>query len=786
MQGYPITGPRKVQQFVKYKSNLGWFCLRNRWVAATTFLVLLLWWACCLPSPLFRLPYASELLARDSSLLSAGIAADGQWRMPPADRISPKLYACIVTFEDRRFYSHPGIDPAALLRAIHANIRAGKVVSGGSTLTMQVARMARGNRSRNLWQKLVEAAVALRLETAYSKVELLGFWLNNAPFGGNAVGIVSACRRYYGRDPADLSWSEAATLAVLPNRPGLIHPGRNRDALRSKRDALLRELRDHGALDEEAYALALLEPLPNAPLALPRLAPHLLERRKQESGNGRIHTDIIPGLQQEITDAVLRHHRVLAGNQVHNLAVLVSEVATGKVVAYVGNVPGLAASYAPDVDLITARRSPGSLLKPLLYGLALDAGMLLPSQLLPDVPSSFQNFRPANFYADFDGAVPADEALARSLNIPFVYLLQEYGVPRFLSALHALGFRHMEAGADHYGLSLILGGAEITMEEIHGSFLGQARQLRDYRQLRQANLPTAYRGLSAGATFTVFNALRTLQRPDEYGQSVRFESHRPVAWKTGTSFGFRDAWAVGATPEYVVSVWAGNADGEGRPGLVGVRAAAPLLFDVFRLLEAYGGAGPAWFEAPEDDLLEVSVCSTTGFLATADCPVRKLTTPRSGEQTKPCPFHRRIFISEDGSEQTRLTCSPTARPVSWLVLPALQAHFYQRRHPEYLSLPPWSAGCVALNSPASVMQLVYPEGNGVISASKNWEGQIEPLHFEVAHPDPGAELYWHVDGKFTATTRVFHQLLVSLPSGQHDLNVVDQQGNHLNRRFQVQ
>ncbi len=765
---------------------LGRFCCRNGYVLTAAVLFLLGWWLSCLPAPLFAPPYATELLARDGSLLSAAIAPDGQWRMPPADTISPKLGVCVVAFEDKRFYAHAGVDPRALIRAVRANFRAGRVVSGGSTLSMQVARMARGNRGRNLIQKFLEAAVALRLEWSFSKEEILKLWMDNAPFGGNAVGIVAACRRYYGRDPADLSWAEAATLAVLPNSPGLIHPGRNRRALRVKRDGLLGDLLAQGLLDQEAYDLALLEPLPTAPLPLPHFAPHLLERKKREMGGGRVRTDLIPGLQAELTAAVLRHHRQLAGNQVHNLAVMVSEVASGQVVAYLGNVPGLAATHSPAVDLITAPRSPGSLLKPLLYGLALDAGLLLPAELLPDVPTSFRNFRPANFHEDFAGAVAADEALVRSLNIPFVYLLQRYGVARFLGNLRDLGFAQMDRNADHYGLSLVLGGAEITMEEIHGAFLGMAQQVQDYDRLRQANLPTAYRGMSAGAAYTVLNALRELQRPDEYGQSMRFASHRPVAWKTGTSFGFRDAWAVGVTPAYAVTVWAGNADGAGRPGLVGVRAAAPLLFDIFRILEAYKTTAPTWFPSPYDDVVETTTCATSGFLAAPDCPLLSRRAPLAGERAAPCPYHQKIFVTTTGNYRTRLDCSPDARPANWFALPARQAYFYRRRHPDYLPLPDWLEGCAGGGLAHITMQWVYPEGEGTISATKNWQGETEPLHFELAHTNQKTAVHWYVDDDFHGTTRDFHQLSLHLPAGIHHLQVTDENGSSLRRTVRVQ
>ncbi|MEM9528292.1 MAG: transglycosylase domain-containing protein, partial [Bacteroidota bacterium] len=355
-------------------------------------LIVLAYWLFCLPDPLFPAPQSTQLLSTEGELLSARIAADGQWRMPAADSVSPKLLTAVVAYEDRRFYRHWGISLAGIARAIRDNWKAREIVSGGSTITMQVARMARGNRARTLVQKVVEGLWATRLEAKYSKEEILHLWLANAPFGGNVVGVEAAGRRYYGRSPADLSWAEAATLAVLPNSPALIHPGRARDALKTKRDLLLDDLVAIGKLAQAEAELAKLEPLPDKPNPLPRAADHLLERLRMTHGSGRYRSSLEAALQRQVTDLVRRHQSQLAGSQIHNVAAMVTEVASGRVLAYVGNAPDLAPAHAPAVDIITASRSPGSLLKPILYGLALEQGMLTPRQFLKDVPTNFSDF----------------------------------------------------------------------------------------------------------------------------------------------------------------------------------------------------------------------------------------------------------------------------------------------------------------------------------------------------------------------------------------------------------
>ena len=782
--------------------------------------LLFVWWLFCLPSPLFKAPLATELLSSEGELLSARIAADGQWRMPAADSVSPRLIAAVINYEDKTFRAHWGISARGFVRAVRDNWSAGRVVSGGSTITMQVARMARGNRARTLVQKLLEAAVATRLEAGYSKDEILRLWLANAPFGGNVVGAEAATRRYYGRSPAELSWAEAATLAVLPNSPALIHPGRSRKALRFKRNRLLDDLVASGNLTLEEAALSKLEPLPEKPRPLPRRAEHLLERLRKAHGPGRYRSSLDGGLQAEVNALVRRHQSLLVGNQVHNTAALVTEVSSGKVVAYVGNSPDLAparmrpdekrnSGYAPDVDIITAPRSPGSLLKPMLYALAQEDGKLMPKGLLPDVPTSFGKFQPANFYQNYDGAVRANEAIARSLNIPFVYLLQDYGVPRFHAAMRGYGFRQITQPPEHYGLSLILGGGEITMEEINGWFLGMARQLRYFYPRRGSYhpedfaRPTLLAGqarpmldgtssssgpIGAGATYLTLEALTELTRPDDTGASLRFSSRRQIAWKTGTSFGFRDAWAVGCTPAYVVSVWAGNADGEGREGLVGIRAAAPLLFNIFRALDEYSTDAPAWFEPPWDDMINLPTCSVSGKLASPDCPAEDAWVATHSERSPPCTAHQLIYTDAKAVHRVRQDCGPSpAVPHNWFSLPARQAYYYRHRNPDYRPLPPLHPNCGA--DPAAVaspMQFIYPYKNGVLSPVKNWKGATEPIFFELAHQDAETTVFWHLDQEYLGKTRVFHSLSVKVEAGPHLLTAVDEVGNRLERRFQVQ
>ena len=563
-----------------------------------------------IPNPLFSNTYSTLLYSKDGDLLGARIAPDGQWRFPQADTLPDKFKRCLITFEDKRFYYHPGIDPAAMARAIRLNLTSGTVRSGGSTLTMQLARIAQGNQSRTILQKLKEIVWAMLLECRYSKEEILCLYAAHAPFGGNVVGAETASWRYFGRALDNLSWAESATLAVLPNSPALIHPGRNRERLRKKRDRLLARLYEEGIIPEMEYGLALMEPLPDKPLPLPNLAPHLLDRLASQQPGQRLQSSIDGGLQRIANEIVDRYAQTYKSNHIYNLAAIVAEVESGRVLAYVGNASiDNISGRGEQVDIITSPRSTGSVLKPFLYAAMLNEGFLLPSTLLNDTPLNINGFTPQNFNRSYYGAVPAHVAIERSLNVPLVRMLSDYNTGRFMELLKKLGMTTLRFSESHYGASLILGGAEGTLWDLAGMYGSMARVLGHYHAYNGRYNPADIHALtpfmtptekpiesisdprlsdqsplSHAALWFTAEALSALNRPEEEADWQQFNSMKKIAWKTGTSYGSRDAWAIGFTPRYVVGVWCGNASGEGRAGLTGVGYAAPVLFDLFSLL----------------------------------------------------------------------------------------------------------------------------------------------------------------------------------------------------------
>lgn len=749
------------------------------------------------PDPLFDAPVSPVLIGADGSLLGARIATDGQWRFPAADSVPEKFAAAITTFEDRRFRRHPGVDPVAVVRAAWLNTREGEVVSGASTLTMQVARMARGNRSRTYAQKAIEALWSLRMEVGRTKDDVLGLYAANAPFGGNVVGLEAAAWRYFGRSPSDLSWAESSMLAVLPNSPALIHPGRNRDRLRAKRDGLLRVLHSEGFLDATELSLALLEPLPDEPIPLPRLAPHLLESlaaRDDVDTGRRYETRIDPGLQRTANRVVRDQAQALQAMGIGNAAVLVIDNETFDVLAYVGNSDwSTEAGSGSAIDLIHRPRSTGSVLKPLLYARMLDAGELLPATLVPDVPSQFAGYMPENYDRTFRGAVPASAALARSLNIPAVWMLSQHGVDKFYDFLTDMGMSTLHRQPQEYGLTLILGGSEGTLWELTSMYANVARVAQRGRSRgtmarwtpRITVADSVETGtqtpLSTGASWLTVEALQEVVRPGIDAHWRLFENTHEVAWKTGTSYGHRDGWAIGSSARYTVGVWVGNANGEGRPELTGVGAAAPILFEIFNSLERV-----EWRGRPDFALKTVTTCANDGYLPVAGCDTEEVMAPRDSHFERTSPNHRLVHLAADGGSRVDARCEAVSdmRHESWFVLPPGQEYFYRRSHSGYRGLPPVRSDCRGADRTAD-LDFLYPENGSRMYVPVELDGSRGRVVFAVAHRRHDATLYWHIDDRFHGSTTLFHEQALDLPPGRHTVTVVDEEGARASRTFEV-
>lgn len=781
--------------FRKIASKIWRFIKRFKYSISGSFLLVFLIWLFCLPEELFNDPTSTVIYDRDGNLIGASIAEDGQWRFPYNQDVPSKFKKAVIQFEDRNFESHWGMSVRGIGRALYQNVKGGRRVSGGSTITMQVMRMARKGKSRNVWQKVVEIFWATRAEWRYSKSEILALWASNAPMGGNVVGLDAAAWRYFGRPAADLTWAESATLAILPNAPSLMHPGKNRGPLLEKRNRLLDRLYEVEEMDSMTWVLSKLEPLPEEPHPIPMIAPQLMTRIIQDGRKGQIvYSTLDISVQERVNNLVQFHHEKLRENEIHNAAVLVMEVESGEVIAYTGNVPDVELEHGKDVDIITAPRSTGSILKPFLYAGMLESGDLTPEMLVQDIPTVMSGYSPKNYNLKYDGVVPADEALFRSLNVPLVRMLTKFSVQKLHYLLRKLKFETINKSPAHYGLSLILGGAEVNLWDLVSAYGMMARCLTQYPNIqggvnRKAHYTVGSNNaaiekpiLNPASCWFTFESMKEVSRPDEDINWELFSTSQQIAWKTGTSFGFRDAWAVGCTPRFVVGVWVGNADGEGRPGLIGREAAAPLLFDVFSSLPQ-----SEWFSQPYDEMREVSICYKSGYRAGDACEnTTKKWIPKTSLNTISCPYHNYLFLDEDGTYQVNASCYEMAKSQkkSWFTLPVVAEYFYKNHDPNYSAPPPFDPDCNQSENKEE-LAILYPKNNSRIFVPVNFKEKKEMIVFEATHIQSEMKLFWHLDEIYLGETQLIHQQEFIPEIGQHLLTVMDENGRSAVIQFEV-
>lgn len=757
-----------------------------------------------LPSKIFNDDFSTVVIDRNGILLGAKLSADEQWRFKPEGKIPERFKAAIITYEDQYFYKHPGINPVSIFSALSDNYKAGKIVRGGSTISMQVIRLSRKGKPRTVIQKLIESFLTIGMETLYSKDSILNIYCSNAPMGGNIVGVDAASWRYFGHPQHELSWAEAATLAVLPNSPSLIHPGRNRKLLKQKRDGLLTKLLDLNKLDSLQYKLALLEKIPLKPKRLPTVATHLVEYLAVKNRGEVIITTIDYNLQENVCRIAENQMPSLLENGINNAGIIVVSPKNKEVLAYIGNMSSNSRYKIKDQynDMVRAKRSTGSILKPFLYASMIGEGLILQNSLVRDIPSYFNNYHPENYTNEFQGAVPASKALSQSLNVPAVYMLQNYGIPRFLTQLHKLGFTSFTESPSHYGLSLILGGGEASLLELVNAYSGMANTLLSYDEnygrypdnayseinfIKNADITSESKmkstpPLSASSIWLTYDALKKVSRPSSESGWENFVASPKVAWKTGTSHGFKDAWAIGTTADYVVGVWAGNANGEGRNGLTGTKVAAPILFDIFNILDCNNSFHPAY-----DEMVEVVVCKESGCLASQNCiNTDTIIATEKGAESKVCSYHKLIFTDKEKKYRLSQRCSSISdmTAVSWFVLPPIQEMYYKAKHPGYKQLPPYAVGCEP-EEINNVMEFIYPINNSSVYIATDEKNEQREVVFEISHHYPESTIYWHLDNKLIGITKNIHQLSHIPDHGKHILTVVDEAGNSLFINFVV-
>lgn len=770
----------------------------RRWRRGLALIALplaLLWLADCLfPLPLPEDGLARVVLAEDGTPLWRFADAEGVWRYPVAtNEVSSYYLDALLTYEDRWFYQHPGINPLALGRAAWQNLRGGRVLSGGSTLSMQVARLL-DTHQRTFAGKFKQLWRTLQLEWHLSKDEILALYLNRAPFGGTLQGVAAASWAYLGKPPSQLTRAEAALLAVLPQAPSRLRPDRHPERAQAARDKVLRRLAQFQQWPQSAVDEALQEPVLLAPRQEPNLAPLLARRLNVTGSPALIRTTIDANLQRRLEDLLLGWRARLPERT--SAAILVVDSESMAVRAYLGSLDVADDRRFGHVDMIRAQRSPGSTLKPFLYGLALDAGLIHSESLLQDVPRRYGDYRPGNFATGFVGPVSASEALATSLNLPAVQLLEAYGPKRFAGELRGAGVTlALPAGAEP-NLALILGGVGSRLEELVGGYSalargGQAAQPR----LQPQDVLHERRLLSPGAAWIVRRILAGQARPDRDPRAELVQ--RPLlAWKTGTSYGFRDAWAIGVGPRYLIGVWIGRPDGTPVPGQFGLASASPLLLQVHDLLvnrdrqrglvppvqavpASVGVAAICWplgQELARDD----PNCRRQRFAWTLDGTVPP--TLLATDQPLGLGLGQRLWLDASG-QQVAANCAG-AREVQLALWPAPLEPWLPRRERRAARLPAMAAKCPP-NSPlpAAPLSIVGVREGDRLRRPASSSG---PLRLTLSALGGGGTRWWFLNGAPVAESQPGESIEQKLTTtGLYQLSLLDQSGATARVEFQL-
>ncbi len=736
---------------------------------------------------LFTCDYSRAVFSRDEQLLRVWLTKDQQFRFEPSRDPLPKKYVtALLAFEDRRFWIHPGIDPLSVIQSTIVNVKARGVKRGGSTITMQLARLSNPN-TRSFISKVNEAFRALKIEFWYTKKRQLQLYAAHVPMGGNIVGIEAASFRYFGKSPKELTWAEASLLAVLPNAPGMIDVTRKRPALLEKRNRLLAILKDRHKLTNSEYALAIDEPLPERVSRIPFEAPHFCRFAMSQSKKATIHSTLDRTIQKRLEEEIVRYRYTLNSFGVKNLSVLICDVPSGELLAYAGSQDYYDMAGLGQVDGIQARRSPGSVLKPVLTAAILDRGPFTPTSLIQDVPTYYGTFAPMNADHQFDGIVPLNQALIRSLNVPFVRLLDYCGAEQFYSVLTRSGVKFSEP-ASTYGLSLILGGAEMSLWELaqlYGALArdGAVRSLKYDRSLKDSVIDTLCSEGSAGLTRAI---LADLVRPEFEQYRASFSGKKgTIAWKTGTSYGQKDGWAIGFTGKLLIGVWVGNFTGEGNPAIGGAQSAAPLLFSLFN---AFPRENDQITSTDTTKMDVVKICPESGFPAGELCPhAVERYLPKGRICEEPCRFHKVLSIDSATGEQLCSSCwnSRVVRHDTLLILPPAARLYQIKRGLAVDSIPPHNPTCSAVRSDRA-LELIYPTNGIRVFVPRNFGGVREKLYFSAAHRRSDAELFWYLDNHYIGSTVGTAKLMLdSITIGKHTLFVQDGDGSRVSCSFQA-
>jgi len=742
------------------------------------------------PFPHARLhrPPATIVYDRDGEPLRMFLPADEKYRFPVTlEEVPPELVRALIASEDRHFERHPGVDPVAMLRASWSNVRARRVVSGASTIPMQIARMAEPRR-RSLRAKLIESLRALQLTAHYSKRELLEIYVNLAPYGSNIEGVGAASYFYFGKEPRRLSLGEIALLTTLPRSPNRYDPFRDPTAARNARDRVLTQLHERGAFTSKEIAEARRQELPGKRRRVPFSAPHWCELARREAPSAsRLRTTLDPRVQRIAQQRVTARVAEMRSRGVENAAVVVIDNATREVRALVGSADFGARGDGQNNGAM-ARRSPGSALKPFLYAKAIDDGRLVPETYLLDIPTDYSGYVAENYDGTYRGRVTTRDALIQSLNAPAVHLVSELGVDSFLTTLRRGGLRTLDRSSADYGLPLVLGSGEVRLLDLTNLYatLAEGGVHRPVRLLNQSAVGSrrsvGERLFSPETTALITDVLCELRRPDmPQGWELTADTPR-IAWKTGTSYGHRDAWSIGFTSRYTIGVWIGNFDGHGVKGLSGSEDAAPLLFDLFRAIDRSSVAKRA---TPRIEPIEV--CALSHELPTPHCRERVSIARIAGvSRLGSCTIHRQLIVDARTGERLTGACigtRPSVTRVFAIDPPELVS--YRRANGEQVTmLPPVSASCRDVDAEQRP-RIVSPDPATPYRIRRDAPLQYQEIRLAAESGSDVASLYWYQDGVLIATQRPERSVFVRPTAGLHRIAVVDDLGRAHSVTYEV-
>lgn len=716
----------------------------------------------------FERRYGQVVLDERGEIIGAYINKDEQWHLKSSGKIPEKLKEAVLNYEDRNFYSHRGIDFKAVVRAVRDNLFQRRR-TGASTITMQVAK-AFAPKERSYFNKYREMVQAVKLERYFTKDEILLMYLNNAPYGGNIEGYRTASLLYFQKNPEELTWAEGALLAVLPNSPGLIHVEKNREKLLTKRDTLLKKMLERGIITEKQYEMSKMEPIPDKRYNFKSLAQHFTRRVVNETDEKEIKTTIDSQLQEKIEKIVKDYSDYLKSEGIANASVLVVDNHTYEIKSYVGSQDFYDFSTNGQVDGVKALRSPGSVLKPFLYALAIDEGIVAPESKVSDVPLYFSNFTPQNANRMYYGMIEIREALIKSLNVPFVELLQEYGVEKFFYFLkNILEFKDNDPS--RYGLSLILGTKELSVENIAQLYagLGNYGNFKKLKYISDTKDEQGEQLISKGAAYLTLNTIRELERP---GLEKMYIEKNPVSWKTGTSYGRRDGWAAGVTPDWTVVVWVGNFTGQGNSNLTGVTSGGKLLFNIFNILPKKSSS----FVPPEEHLYSLKVDSETGYRLKYDLPFKEILYPTEAKPLKVSPYYKKVFLNKKGEEvDSRSEDFIESEERIVLSYPIEIINYFIR---ENIDISNIFSGKTKEKS----VKFIYPTENLKIILPKDFDGE-KGVIVKVANLK-GQELYWYLNREYIGRDNT-NEKSFNLPEGEYEITVVAENGETEKVKFEI-